>query len=210
VGKQQELRVKTKEGREIPVEVSFSPINTSKGLLISAALRDISQRKMAESALARSEIKFRTLYVSTSEAVMLWDERGFFDCNDATLAIFGCATKEGFYTKQPSDFSPPQQPCGRNSSDCSKEVIAKALEQGSHSFEWLHRRIDNGKDFPAEVVLSSMELDGKLVLLGTYGILLTASNTKKNSFNWLKLKASYCNRRRWLRLVNWLPALPTN
>jgi len=41
------------------------------------------------------------------------------------------------------------------------------LEQGSHSFEWLHRRIDNGKDFPAEVVLSSMELDGKLVLLGT-------------------------------------------
>ncbi|PPK74890.1 PAS domain S-box-containing protein [Methylobacter tundripaludum] len=167
VGKQQELRVKTKEGRGIPVEVSFSPINTSKGLLIAAALRDISQRKMAESALARSEIKFRTLYVSTSEAVMLWDERGFFDCNDATLAIFGCATKEEFYTKQPSDFSPPQQPCGRNSSDCSKELIAKALEQGSHSFEWLHRRIDNGKYFSAEVVLSSMELDGKLVLLGT-------------------------------------------
>ncbi|MDI1279581.1 ATP-binding protein, partial [Methylobacter sp.] len=58
VGKQQELRVKTKEGRGIPVEVSFSPINTSKGLLIAAALRDISQRKMAESALAKSEIKF--------------------------------------------------------------------------------------------------------------------------------------------------------
>lgn len=167
VGKQQELFIKTREGRDIPVEISLSPINTSKGLLIAAALRDITERKKAEYILAKSEIKFRTLYASTSEAVMLLGEQGFLDCNDATLAIFGCETKEEFYTKQPSDFSPLKQPCGSDSSTCTKERVAKALEQGSYSFEWLHRRADNGKIFPADVVLSAMELDGEFVLLAT-------------------------------------------
>ncbi|WP_333873846.1 PAS domain S-box protein [Methylobacter sp.] len=168
VSKQHELSIKTREGKKVPVEASFSPINTSNGLLIAAALRDITERKRVEYVLARSEMKFRTLYESTSEAVMLLDKRGYFDCNDAALAIFGCETKEDFYTKHPSDFSSPMQPCGRNSSDYAKEMIAKALEQGgSYRFEWLHRRIDNGKNFLAEVALNSMELDGKFVLLAT-------------------------------------------
>jgi len=165
--KQQEFFVKTKDGREIAVEVSLSPINTSKELLIAVALRDITERKRAEDILAKSEIKFRTLYVSTSEAVMLLDEQGFFDCNDATLAMFGCETKEEFYAKQPSDFSPLNQPSGRDSLVCAQEMIAEALERGNYSFEWLHRRADNGKNFPADVVLSAMELDGKVVLLAT-------------------------------------------
>ncbi|MGZ4955898.1 MAG: PAS domain S-box protein [Methylobacter sp.] len=167
VSKQQELSIKTREDKKVHVEASFSPINTSNGLLIAAALRDITERKTIEYALARSEIKFRTLYESTSEAVMLSDEQGFFDCNDATLAIFGCETKENFYTKHPGDVSPPKQPSGRDSLDCAREMIAKALERGSCSFEWVHRRIDNGKNFPADVALTSMELDGKLVILGT-------------------------------------------
>ncbi|MGZ4993678.1 MAG: PAS domain S-box protein [Methylobacter sp.] len=165
--KQIELSIKTREGREVPVEASFSSINTSKGLLITAALRNISERKQVAYALARSEIKFRTLYESTSEAVMLSNEQGFFDCNDATLAIFGCETKEEFYTKHPGDVSPPKQPSGKDSLDCAREMIAKAVERGSYSFEWIHRRIDNGKNFPTDVTLTSMELDGKFVILGT-------------------------------------------
>jgi len=47
-----------------------------------------------EEELSRSEMKFRTLYDSTSEAVMLLDENGFFDCNKAALAMFGCASPE--------------------------------------------------------------------------------------------------------------------
>lgn len=163
----QELFITTRQSQKIPVEISLSPINTSDGLLIAAALRDISERKRAEDILAKSEIKFRTLYTATSEAVMLLGEHGYFDCNKATLAIFGCASEEEFYAKQPSDFSPLKQPSGKDSLTGAKEMIAKALELGSHRFEWLHRRADNGKAFPAEVVLSAMELDGKSVLLAT-------------------------------------------
>jgi two-component system sensor histidine kinase/response regulator len=41
----------TRDGREIPLEISLSPIPTDKGILVVAAMRDITQRKEAEEAL---------------------------------------------------------------------------------------------------------------------------------------------------------------
>ena len=37
-----------RDGREFPVEISLSPLETSEGLLVSAAVRDVSDRKAAE------------------------------------------------------------------------------------------------------------------------------------------------------------------
>ncbi|NQU20464.1 MAG: PAS domain-containing protein [Candidatus Nealsonbacteria bacterium] len=53
----------------------------------------LTDHNRAAEQLLRSETKFRTLYDSTSDAVMLLDEEGFFDCNDATVRIFGCKDK---------------------------------------------------------------------------------------------------------------------
>ena len=75
----------------------------------------LDKQLQAEEALRRSETKFRTLYDSTRDAVMLLDTKGFFDCNQAALAIFGCATREEFCSKHPADVSPPLQPDGTDS-----------------------------------------------------------------------------------------------
>ena len=56
--------------------------------------------------LRRSEMKFRTLYDSTGDAVILMDEKSVFDCNDAALKIFGCATREELYGMHPADLLP--------------------------------------------------------------------------------------------------------
>jgi PAS domain S-box-containing protein len=44
-----------KDGHEFPVEISLSPLETEEGMLVSGAIRDITERKRAEEALRRSE-----------------------------------------------------------------------------------------------------------------------------------------------------------
>jgi diguanylate cyclase (GGDEF)-like protein/PAS domain S-box-containing protein len=117
-----------------------------------------------EESLRRSETKFRTLYNSTGDAVMLLTEKGFIDCNEATLHMFGCKTTEEFCGKHPSDLSPAGQPDGSDSMTLANERIAAALSQGNQRFEWTHRRADTGVTFTAEVLLSAMTLDGKNVV----------------------------------------------
>ena len=45
-------------------------------------------------------------------------------------------------------------------------MIETAMRQGSHFFEWTHHRL-NGKNFPATVLLTRMELAGQAVLQAT-------------------------------------------
>ena len=125
-------------------------------VLSSVGLKRMKEIEAAE-ALRDSEEKFRVLYELSSDAVMLLDEKGYFDCNDATLQIFGCASRKEFCSKHPADFSPSTQPDGMDSMTVANERIATAMEEGSKHFEWMHRRM-NGEDFPADVLLSALEL----------------------------------------------------
>ena len=159
-----EIRLIKKDGSKIPMELNAVLLPNGR---VYGSCRDITERKLVEEVLRRSETRLRTLYDSTSDAVMLLDEKGFFDCNKATLAMFGCATREEFCSKHPADLSPSEQPCGTSSLMLANRQIAKAMADGSNRFEWIHKRADTGQTFPAEVLLNAMELDGKRVLQAT-------------------------------------------
>jgi PAS domain S-box-containing protein len=149
------------------LEGLFSDLNDPRNAVeppdLAAAAGESPETEEQEAALRESEHKFRTLYERTSDAVMLLDERSFFDCNPATLKVFGCATEEQFIGRHFSQFSPPLQPDGQDSLSLSQQRIATALQEGSYRFEWLHCRLD-GSEFPAEVWLTSMDIGGKKVL----------------------------------------------
>lgn len=164
-------QLRAPDGETLGVLGLFSKRSISPALdalldALSTTVAFVVQQAKAEIALQRSETKFRLLYDSTSDAVMLANERGFIDCNNAALSIFGCTTREQFCSLHPADVSPPEQPCGTDSRTLANERIAVTMAKGSNHFEWVHKRIDTGESFYADVLLSALELDGKGLVQG--------------------------------------------
>jgi len=60
-----------KDGHEMPVEISLSPLETAQGTLISSAIRDITERKRAEEELRRSEALLQALINNTSAIIYI-------------------------------------------------------------------------------------------------------------------------------------------
>ena len=111
--------------------------------------------------LRASKEHFRTLFESTSDAVMVLDQHGILECNEASLRVFGCASKEDFLKLPAADLSPSKQPCGTDSVSLMGQNIEQALRQSAHRFDWVHKRLDNGQLFPAEVLLNPIHINAQ-------------------------------------------------
>jgi two-component system, sensor histidine kinase and response regulator len=154
------------DGSEFPAEITLGPLETQEGILVSSAIRDISERKRAEKRLQESETKHRVLFEDSADANLLMDEHGILDCNTAALQMFGYSTRDELTALHPSDYSPPNQPGGTSSRVAADQKIAATFLSGKERFEWMHRR-RNGEVFPAEVCLTAMTMSGQPTLLAT-------------------------------------------
>ena len=129
--------------------------------------RDTTRQRQAEEALRASELRYRTLYDSSRDAIMVLDPaRGFLGGNAAAIELFGCRDEAHFKSFNPAQLSPLVQPNGATSGEEAQRMIETALREGSHYFRWQHRRID-GTEFPATVLLTRMELEGRALLQAT-------------------------------------------
>jgi PAS domain S-box-containing protein len=167
----------TATGKKIPLSLVASPLIDAQGKITGAieSMRDISRLKEAEAELARinrdlekiimertqalseSERKYRTLFDKTKDAFLIIENNKFIDCNASALQMVGFSTKEELFQTHPSQLSPPTQPDGRSSFEKAEEMMATALRDGSHRFEWVHRRA-NGEDFWVEVSLTAIPI----------------------------------------------------
>jgi PAS domain S-box-containing protein len=158
------------EGLNKYLEISTSPVLNSRKEVTDVVhiVRDITERKLAEEALQNSETKYRGLFESSRDALMTLEPPTwkFTSCNPATLKLFKVDTEDIFTSLGPWDISPLQQPDGCASADKSKEMIEKAMKEGSSFFEWTHKRI-TGEEFAATVLLTRMEHDGKVFVQAT-------------------------------------------
>ena len=64
-----------KNGREFPVEISLSALQTGEGVLVSSNIRDITERKRAEERVRQSEAELRQLIDVIPQQVYVFDAK---------------------------------------------------------------------------------------------------------------------------------------
>ncbi len=127
-------------------------------------LRGQNQKlKEAANNSKEMELKFRLLFDTSDDAILVIEDNVFVDCNQAVVRMLGYETKEDLLNTHPSELSPEYQPDGRPSFEKAQEMMELAIKNGSHHFEWMHTRA-NGEYFPVEVWLSTVNYKGKLLI----------------------------------------------
>ncbi len=123
---------------------------------------DITLRKKVEDELLQNELKFRTIFNSTSEAFFIHDSKtgDVLDCNNAAYDMFGYTVEE-FRNLKISDFSSLDK---NYTQEKALERIAIANVKGEFRFNWKGRRNDN-TEFFTEVSLKKTIIEGKEVII---------------------------------------------
>ncbi len=123
---------------------------------------DITELKRARDAIEQSEVRFRTLFEMTGEAVVVLTPERFIDGNEAALQLLGFkdkaalrASPAGLLTDLlPAELKPP--------SSALKGVVCRRRR-----LEGVIRPQSNPQGVPVELWVSVLELQGQALMLAT-------------------------------------------
>ena len=150
-----ELTARRKDGSAFPVEIMLSPLENDEGTLVTAAIRDISVRKVAEVHLAQMEGRYRGLLEAAPDAMVVVNDEGEIVLLDLQAEQqFGYPRDELLGQKVTNII--PEGFAERLISDRTR-TAAEALAQQIGTGIELTARCKNGRAFPVEIMLSPLE-----------------------------------------------------
>jgi PAS domain S-box-containing protein len=160
-----ELTGRRKDGSAFPIEIMLSPLDSAEGILVTAAIRDITVRRQAESHLAQMEGRYRGLLEAAPDAMVVVNKTGeIVILNLQAEKKFGYRRDE-LLGQQVTNIIPDgfAERLLLDETRTADEALAQQIDTG---IELTGRRKD-GSDFPIEIMLSPLE--------SPEGILVTAA-----------------------------------
>lgn len=152
-----------RDGHRVPIVLSGALLYDVDGeKQLWGIAQDITQRRHAEMALKDSEQSYRALFESSSQGVMINDEKQLLEVNEAAARLLGYP-KEQIIGRHPSELAAPVQPDGEPSDLAAARHIATCMRDGQTRFEWVSVRAD-GSEIPLDVVLTAIEMRGRRII----------------------------------------------
>jgi PAS domain S-box-containing protein len=151
-----------KDGTSFPIEIMLSPLQSPEGILVTAAIRDITVRKNADKHLAQMEAKYRGLMEAAPDGMVVVNERG------EIVLLNAHAEKQFRYWRdellgQKVKSIIPEGFAERLIADGTRTAAEALAQQIGTGIELTGRRKD-GSEFPIEIMLSPLEsAEGTLV-----------------------------------------------
>ncbi|HEU4866486.1 MAG TPA: PAS domain S-box protein [Actinomycetota bacterium] len=145
-----ELAARRKDGTEFPVDISLAPLETEEGTLVSAAVRDITERR-------RAEAKFQGLLESAPDAIVVVGSDGLIRLiNRQTEVLFGYTRDE--LIGEPVERLIPKRLAEHHPDLRTGYFSAPAVRAMGAGLELAARRKD-GTEFPVDISLAPLETE---------------------------------------------------
>jgi two-component system CheB/CheR fusion protein len=146
-----------KDGRRIPVVVTYSPIRNAEGKVVSvsAIARDVSERKRAEAALRDREERLQAILNTAMDAIMTIDHRGIIQSvNGTTERMFGYTAAEMIGQNVTMLMTSPHR-------EAHDGYLERYLQTGEKHIIGTSREVEarrkDGSVFPADLAVSEIE-----------------------------------------------------
>ncbi|MBI9015420.1 MAG: response regulator [Clostridiales bacterium] len=117
----------------------------------------VSQKDQVTLKLQQSEKKFKSLFDSNSDTILILKRYKVYDCNQSALEMFGMSYKDDLVGQNINVLSPSNQPSGESSEFKMSHYLRNVVEKGKIKYEWEYLR--NGHTFICEVILNTLYLD---------------------------------------------------
>ena len=148
-----ELYGRRKNGGEFPIEISLSPLHTEDGILVSGAIRDITERKNFEAELRESREQFRAVAETASDAIVSADQQGRITyLNAAAEHMFGYTMAEA--GGEPLELLMPEQYKAAHKMGLARYLATGRSTLIGRTIEIQARKKD-GTEFPIDISIAT-------------------------------------------------------
>lgn len=151
-----EANLLTKDGRKIPFQFNGKTVNYGGRLCLLGMAFDISERKLAQLELEKSEEKYRLMFYNNPMPMFILELPGYniVDVNDAAVEHYGYGREE--LKKMTAIELRPKEDIER----FKKEIIPTKFQGTNNVGKWRHLK-KNGEIIWVEIVAHELPIGGK-------------------------------------------------